>query len=351
MDIKTRILRFVRQKKVIRTADVVRFARISRQAAARHLRELVATCRLSRKGITHGASYSPFNPKHAVSAQRTGLTLSYQLRGLEEDRVWEHLTRRAHLTKKLSAPAFKIVQYAFTEILNNAIDHSRANRVRIELKLDRGDLRFKVVDRGVGVFQSVRKKFKLKDDYEAAEHLLKGKQTTAPARHSGQGIFFTSRIADHFVLSNSTVRLDVNNVLGDIGLIDIKAVKGTEVTFTLKQRSRKNLKAIFDEFTDSDLEFDKTVIRIKLSRTAPGGYVSRSEARRLLFGLEKFKRVVIDFNEVRGIGQGFADEIFRVFGRNHPGIRLEPVAMTPSVAFFVKRALQENQDESREKKR
>ncbi len=341
MDIKTRILRFVKRKKFIRTADVVRFAGISRQAAARHLRELVITRKLSREGTTNRARYTLFDPKRAASSEIPMIDLCYSLRGLEEDRVWEHLTRRANLTRKLSAPAFKIVQFAFTEILNNAIDHSHASRVRIELRLDRGTLIFKIVDRGIGAFQSLRKKFKLKDHFEAAEHLLKGKQTTAPAHHSGQGIFFTSRIADHFVLASAAVKLDVNNTLEDIGLLDIKPVRGTEVTFVLKQRSRKDLKALFDEFTDSDLTFDKTEIRIRLSRTAPGGYVSRSEARRLLFGLESFKRVVIDFNNVHGIGQGFADEIFRIFRQKHPGIRLEPVSMSPSVAFFVKRALRD----------
>lgn len=340
MNIKTKILQFVRTKKIIRTSDVVRFAGISRQAAASHLRELVATHRLFMEGVTHGARYISFDPKRAASSRNTRIHLLYRLRGLEEDLVWEHLTRRANLKKNLSIPAFKIVQYAFTEILNNAIDHSRAGRVQIELQLDRGNLIFRILDRGIGVFQNVRKKFKLSDDFEAAEHLLKGKQTTAPDRHSGQGIFFTSRIADHFILSNAAIKLDVNNVLGDIGLIDIKPVKGTEATFILKQRSRKSLKAVFDKFTDNDLAFDKTEIRIKLSRTTSGGYVSRSEARRLLFGLENFKRVVIDFNKVRGIGQGFADEVFRVFRLQHPDIRLEPVSMSPSVAFFVKRSLQ-----------
>ena len=64
----------------------------------------------------------------------------------------------------------------------------------------KGIFTFTVSDRGVGAFESVRKKFKMKNSFEAAEHLLKGKQTTAPERHSGQGIFFTSRIADHFAL-------------------------------------------------------------------------------------------------------------------------------------------------------
>ena len=49
-------------------------------------------------------------------------------------------------------------------------------------------------------------------------------------------------------------------------------------------------------------------------------YVSRSEARRLLYGLDKFKEINLDFQGVKFIGQGFADEIFRVFSRKHPEI-------------------------------
>lgn len=342
MNIKAKILQFIKREKIIRTADIVRFAGISRQAAARHLRELLASRRLSKEGSTHSARYFLFDPKRAVSSATPSFHKLYQLRGLEEDRVWDHVVRRTGLTKRLSAAAFKITRYAFTEMLNNAIDHSHAGRVRIEFRFDRGMLLFRVLDRGIGVFESVRKKFRLKDHFEAAEHLLKGKQTTAPDRHSGQGIFFTSRIADHFALTSAAVKLDVNNALGDIGLLDIKSVRGTEVAFSLKQRSRKDLKALFDAYTDRDLVFDKTEIRIKLSRTVPGGYVSRSEARRILFGLDKFKRIVIDFNKVSGIGQGFADEIFRVFHRQHPSIHLEPVGMAPSVSFFVKRALRES---------
>ncbi|MFZ5475538.1 MAG: STAS-like domain-containing protein [Myxococcota bacterium] len=37
-----------------------------------------------------------------------------------------------------------------------------------------------------------------------------------------------------------------------------------------------------------------------------GEFVSRSEARRLLHGLERFREVVLDFAGVPGVGQGFA---------------------------------------------
>ncbi len=66
--------------------------------------------------------------------------------------------------------------------------------------------------------------------------------------------------------------------------------------------------------------------------------LSRSQARRLLFGLEKFRRVVLDFKKVQGVGQSFADEIFRVFHNAHPRIQIEAIHGAPSVTFMIRRA-------------
>ena len=40
-------------------------------------------------------------------------------------------------------------------------------------------------------------------------------------------------------------------------------------------------------------------------------------------GLERFREVVLDFAGVDAIGQGFADEVFRVWARAHAGTRLQ----------------------------
>ena len=52
------------------------------------------------------------------------------------------------------------------------------------------------------------------------------------------------------------------------------------------------------------------------------GLLSRSEARRIMLGLEKFRDIELDFAGVKTVGQSFADEIFRVFKKQHPHIRL-----------------------------
>ena len=38
--------------------------------------------------------------------------------------------------------------------------------------------------------------------------------------------------------------------------------------------------------------------------------------------LEKFKTVILDFDNVENIGRAFADEIFRVYVNNHPNIKV-----------------------------
>jgi hypothetical protein len=67
-------------------------------------------------------------------------------------------------------------------------------------------------------------------------------------------------------------------------------------------------------------------------------FVSRSQAKRLVHGLERFREVVLDFEGVDLVGQGFADQVFRIWARQHPEVRLIPVAMSEPVAFMVERS-------------
>ncbi|HXK31411.1 MAG TPA: STAS-like domain-containing protein, partial [Candidatus Paceibacterota bacterium] len=81
---------------------------------------------------------------------------------------------------------------------------------------------------------------------------------------------------------------------------------------------------------------DKTEVRVKLYLMG-GIHVSRSQARRVLSGLEKFKTVILDFENVPTVGQAFADEIFRVFKNKHSDIQLIPTNMNEGVNFMINR--------------
>ncbi|MEK7246505.1 MAG: STAS-like domain-containing protein, partial [Pseudomonadota bacterium] len=47
--------------------------------------------------------------------------------------------------------------------------------------------------------------------------------------------------------------------------------------------------------------------------------------------------VILDFEGVPQIGQAFADEIFRVFRQDHPGIDIFAIRTNPEVAETIER--------------
>ena len=232
--------------------------------------------------------------------------------------------------------------YAFSEMLNNAIEHSQSARVGAEVSVSKKMLSFVIEDFGIGVFRNVMKQRGLKSELEAIQDILKGKTTTMPKSHSGEGIFFTSKAGDIFILDSFGYQLIVNNNLSDVFVKKVKKTKrGTRITFELSAISKKHLSEIFRKYTNtsgkSDLGFNKTEIRVKLY-TVSGVHISRSQARRVLEGLEKFSVIVFDFDKVPTVGQAFADEVFRVFHYAHPKIKLEVENMTEGVKFMIDRA-------------
>ena len=179
----------------------------------------------------------------------------------------------------------------------------------------------------------------LKSELEAIQDLLKGKITTQPQSHSGEGIFFTSKAADVFILESFGLRLRIDNLIKDVFVEEIKpAKKGTKVIFRVDCHSKKHLNDIFKAYQTNPqtYDFNKTDIMVKLY-TMGTIYISRSQARRVLSGLDKFKTVVLDFDKVPTVGQAFADEIFRVFKLKHPEIKIMPINMNEGVKFMVER--------------
>lgn len=107
--------------------------------------------------------------------------------------------------------------------------------------------------------------------------------------------------------------------------------------------TERTTKEIFDEYTSDDFVFNKTKITVHLAKDYLGhDFVSRSLAKRILMNVEKFKIIVLDFENIDNIGQGFADEVFRVFKNKNPGITIVPVNMNEEIEFMINRAMKNN---------
>ena len=167
--------------------------------------------------------------------------------------------------------------------------------------------------------------------------LVKGKTTTMPEAHTGEGIFFVSKVADRFFLRSHRIQLEWNRALHDVFASTPKFKKGTFVRFEIQRDSRTKLETVFEKFAPEayDYKFQKTRVQVKLLQKE---YVSRSEAKRLTFNLHKFSEVELDMVNVRNVGQGFTDEIFRVFASEYPDVRIRTVNASKNIAAMIRHA-------------
>jgi anti-sigma regulatory factor (Ser/Thr protein kinase) len=308
--------------------EVAAALHISRQAAHRHLAALVQDGLLRAEGRGRAAKYR--------RAGSLPVVRRYPRAVIAEDRVWQELASAHPAIGRLSPDARSVFQYAFTEMLNNAIEHSASHDVEVQFEAIPGGLAFEIVDQGRGVFANLRRTLDLASDLEALQELSKGKLTTLPDGHTGEGIFFTSKLADQFELESGSMRWLVDNERGDVAVGEVPRRRGTRVRFEASAKPRRRLADVFAAYTE-DFEFRKTRVIVKLF-TLGVRFISRSEARRVVNGLERFREAVLDFRKVEEVGQGFADEVFRVWPASHPGTKLTPANMNRAVSFMVERA-------------
>ena len=338
-----KMLKLLQVKKRIKTRDVVSLLKVSRQYAKVLINNFITKRRLIKIGSTRSAFYvSPQYAAEHMDLFPTRIRKTLKNINLEEHRVLDDIEAQLPIILKLNENIKSIFTYAFSEMLNNAIEHSEAKNIRVEVDLADKKLSFRIIDSGIGVFRNVMQKRGLTSELEAVQDLLKGKLTTQPKAHSGEGIFFTSKAADLFILDSFGTQLIINNRIGDVFVSNNKkSRRGTLVSFEIGTDSARYLNDIFKQFTDAgengDYGFDKTEVKIKLY-TMGGVHVSRSQARRVLNNLDKFKSIIFDFDKVPMVGQAFADEIFRVFHDKYPAIKLKAIHMNEAVTFMVDRA-------------
>ena len=276
-----------------------------------------------------GSSYELVNNIYQFVCENDG--------SLGEDRIFE----RDIESKLLNLPknVFSAWRYAFTEMMNNAIEHSSATKINVTVFRNVLKTSIVIADNGKGIFNNIREYVKNEKNEdltlkECAALLFAGKFTTAKSMHSGEGIFFTSHLMDSFKIISDGVVFTRNNF--DDTNFETSAKDSTTVVMELNNNSNKTTREVFNRFSDVDEGFIKTQIPIAhiFSGTGP---VSRSEARRLGELIVKFKEVDLDFINVEEVGQAFVHELFIVWQRNNPDVKLNILNACDDVDFMIRR--------------
>ena len=259
---------------------------------------------------------------------------------LNEDRIY--VSDIKPIFKDHPKNVYDILQYIFTEMMNNAIEHAEATEIAVTVVTNNIRSRITIEDNGIGIFKKIQNYFQSKGEDmsldEAVNALLPGKLTTAAQNHSGEGIFFSSRAADHFVILSGDRVFRKDNFSPDQYEPSQSPVWGTSVTFSLSNFSPKLLKDVFDTYSDPDKGFFRT--QIPIANMFPNGDpVSRSEARRLASFLTRFEEVTHDFKNVESIGQAFTHELFIVFRNNNPQTQLHVENACDDVQRMISRVI------------
>lgn len=328
-EIENALLRAVTDHPADLVAFVAKDLGLSRARIGIQVRELVAGGYLAKAGTTR--------PRYCLGPNRR-FQARYPRSGLAEDRVWfgDLLPLVRHLPRNL----LDIAHHGVTEMVNNAIDHSDSAEVEVRMQMDATQLTFDIDDEGVGIFRKITQALVLPDERLALLELAKGKLTTDPQRHSGEGIFFTSRMFDVFRIFSGGLVFDHDAAFDRDLLDDIDEVRGTRVHMAIALESQRLASEVFDQYSSGPDEyaFAKTVVPVRLAKVGDENLVSRSQAKRLLQRVDRFRCVVLDFDDVASIGQAFADEIFRVFANAHPEVELVPANAVPTVQQMIRRA-------------
>lgn len=299
----------------------------SRRSARRALARLTELHWLVRDG-------TPRQPRWRPGALRQ-VVRRYDLPGLEEDLPW---ARDFAPCFDWAEPLNRLVQHAFCELLNNAIDHSGGTHVTVSLRQTATQVQLLVSDNGRGAFDRIAETCAITEPAHAMLELGKGRLTTQAQRHSGQGLFFTSRLADVFDLHANTVAFR-QRACDDRGWQpQARALRGTGTTvyaaFALD--TTRTLEAVRGRHCSDGVAFDRTVVPLRVITSERIGLESRAQARRVHARLAEFARAELDFAGIPVVGQAFADELFRVLP---PGARqateIVPINMTPAVAAMV----------------
>jgi anti-sigma regulatory factor (Ser/Thr protein kinase) len=320
---------------------------LTRTGIARYMARLVADGLLTAQGNTRARRYE-LKPLVTFSKR-------LEIDGRwNEDTVWREqirpLMEQANPYIQVKQNIIDLFQYGFTEMLNNVLDHAQSADVYISYTQDCSAITMQITDSGVGIFNKIKHDFKLEDARTALLELSKGKITSDKRNHSGEGIYFTSRMFDRFGIYSGHLNYIRQKRDGDDWIIESsdrdENQKGTFVTLSIGTNADWSPRDVFDKYQGEDIYFRKTHVPIALGRYPGEQLVSRSQAKRILARFPNFAEVILDFSGVPEIGQPFADEIFRVFRNEHPETLLVAANTNERIDRMIKYVQSGNDDET-----
>jgi DNA-binding transcriptional ArsR family regulator len=296
---------------------------ISRQAVHAHLARLQRAGVIEASGRTRARTYR----LATLADLQVEVALSA---GLDEDAAW--IDRTSPALDGVAPNVVEIARFGLTECLRNAADHSGADRARVRVRRNAVALELSVADRGAGIFA----RLDATDPGRAALDLVKGGRSTAAPDRPGRGFVSVARAFDEFSVWSGHHRLHRESRGGGAAWeleTLVGRVPGTTIVMGITVRSRRTLAESLARSIDDrgGVARPRVEVPVRLALRGADAPTTRAAARRLLERLEDAGEIVLDFAGVPAVGPAFADEVFRVFRRERPAVRLRRIGASADV--------------------
>jgi anti-sigma regulatory factor (Ser/Thr protein kinase) len=307
---------------------------VTRASVNLYLRDLVEEGLLDASGATRGRRYRLKTLERVMA----GIDLSQQP---QEDRLWRD--KFCAPFTGLPSNVRRICETGFSEILGNAIAHSKGRHALVLVKRDYAKASLRIVDDGTGIFDRLARDCRLGGRHEAVLELAKGALTAGGAGHAGQGIFFTARLFDVFTIVSGGLAFTVRRKSGGGHAFHVgpKAPdqKGTSVQMEIGTDASQTIAQTAAAHLGDAQDVSRMTIPLVLAHDGGENLISRAQARRVMARAESVTEVVLDFSGVAEIGRQFADEIFRAWAAAHPHVDLHATHASREVAVMIRQAL------------
>lgn len=269
MDLELLILNYAHKKEGFGSRKIAKKFNYSVAYASRILQNLVDGGQLFKTGSTKNSRYYLASAESITKAKQN-VTLYNRVisgkAGHEVSKIAVHEiikdAGKKLLFDEMPENIKRIFDYAFTEMLNNAIEHSMTKKLLIKAEKKEEMISFEIRDYGIGIFNKIKQSLALNNDSEAIGELIKSRLATAKESHRGEGIFLTSKFADTLIIQSGTKKLVFNNLIEDVFIRTVQKYKGTKVMFNINKQSTRNLNEIFTRYSGRDYTFElnKTLI-------------------------------------------------------------------------------------------
>jgi signal transduction histidine kinase len=161
MNIERFIAEKIEQAGSVTPAEIQKHTGFSRMQIHRVTSRLMREGKVVRLGATRSLRFvAPSSElQTAIGTRPLSFTRRVELMNLDESITFREISQKTNVLELLPLNVLDILRFAFTEMLNNAIDHSGSKYATIEGSRTTEQVELEIRDQGIGLLENFKRTF------------------------------------------------------------------------------------------------------------------------------------------------------------------------------------------------